>query len=132
MRSGRASEALAPLQRALAQQPNYPFAAFALADASEASLQPLLGLPALDALWPTHRNVRCAARAIELAALGRDEPQAFAWLERLMELDEFELQRCEAALQGLVAAGWKLTRAQGFDLFPHTPHVECLMVLERA
>jgi 23S rRNA (uracil1939-C5)-methyltransferase len=32
----------------------------------------------------------------------------------------------------LVAAGWKLTRAQGFDLFPHTPHVECLMVLERA
>lgn len=31
----------------------------------------------------------------------------------------------------LVAAGWRLHSAQGFDLFPHTPHVECLMVLER-
>jgi len=32
----------------------------------------------------------------------------------------------------LCASGWRLLRARGFDLFPHTPHIECLMVLERA
>lgn len=32
----------------------------------------------------------------------------------------------------LCSSGWRLVSAQGFDLFPHTPHVECLMVLERA
>jgi 23S rRNA (uracil1939-C5)-methyltransferase len=31
----------------------------------------------------------------------------------------------------LVAAGWRLTRVQAIDLFPHTPHLECVLRLER-
>lgn len=31
----------------------------------------------------------------------------------------------------LVSHGWQLTRVHGFDLFPQTPHVEALAVLER-
>jgi 23S rRNA (uracil1939-C5)-methyltransferase len=31
----------------------------------------------------------------------------------------------------LVAHGWKLARVQPVDLFPHTPHVECVLTLER-
>ena len=29
------------------------------------------------------------------------------------------------------ARGWKLTRVQGVDMFPHTPHLEVVSVLER-
>jgi len=31
----------------------------------------------------------------------------------------------------LVAAGWRLSRVQALDLFPHTPHLECVLSLER-
>ncbi len=32
---------------------------------------------------------------------------------------------------GLAAGGWRLARVRPFDLFPHTPHVECVLLLER-
>ncbi len=32
----------------------------------------------------------------------------------------------------LLAAGWKLVRVAALDLFPHTPHLECVMCFERA
>ncbi len=35
-------------------------------------------------------------------------------------------------LSVLVAAGWSLTRVQPIDLFPHTPHLECVFRLERS
>jgi 23S rRNA (uracil1939-C5)-methyltransferase len=31
----------------------------------------------------------------------------------------------------LVAAGWSVTRVRPIDLFPHTPHAECVLTLER-
>jgi 23S rRNA (uracil1939-C5)-methyltransferase len=31
----------------------------------------------------------------------------------------------------LVAAGWTLARVRPIDLFPHTPHLECVLTLER-
>ncbi|MAF65208.1 MAG: 23S rRNA (uracil(1939)-C(5))-methyltransferase RlmD [Planctomycetes bacterium] len=43
---------------------------------------------------------------------------------------------CDLAASGgdvaaLVAAGWSLARVRPIDLFPHTPHVECVLTLER-
>ncbi|HVS08629.1 MAG TPA: 23S rRNA (uracil(1939)-C(5))-methyltransferase RlmD [Planctomycetota bacterium] len=35
-------------------------------------------------------------------------------------------------LRALSAAGLRLVRVQPIDLFPHTPHVECVLVLERS
>jgi 23S rRNA (uracil1939-C5)-methyltransferase len=34
-------------------------------------------------------------------------------------------------LLALSAAGWRLVRGQPVDLFPHTPHLECVFLLER-
>ncbi|MEZ5974734.1 MAG: hypothetical protein R3E96_07785 [Planctomycetota bacterium] len=31
----------------------------------------------------------------------------------------------------LAALGWELVRVRPLDLFPHTPHVECVLTLER-
>ena len=35
-------------------------------------------------------------------------------------------------LAGLIDAGWRVTRIRPIDLFPHTPHVECVFRLERS
>ena len=32
----------------------------------------------------------------------------------------------------LAQAGWRLTRVDAVDLFPHTPHLECVLTFERA
>src|SRR5207302_9853086 len=32
----------------------------------------------------------------------------------------------------LVEAGWVLRRVRPVDMFPHTPHIECVAVLERS
>jgi len=31
----------------------------------------------------------------------------------------------------LTKSGWRATRARPVDLFPHTPHVECVLTLVR-
>ncbi|MCA9002682.1 MAG: 23S rRNA (uracil-5-)-methyltransferase RumA, partial [Planctomycetes bacterium] len=35
-------------------------------------------------------------------------------------------------LRGLQEQGWVLVRVRPLDLFPHTPHVECVLTLERS
>jgi 23S rRNA (uracil1939-C5)-methyltransferase len=35
-------------------------------------------------------------------------------------------------LKDFAAAGWALAEATPFDMFPHTPHIECVARLERA
>jgi 23S rRNA (uracil1939-C5)-methyltransferase len=35
-------------------------------------------------------------------------------------------------IAALAPAGWRATRARPVDLFPQTPHVECVLTLERA
>jgi 23S rRNA (uracil1939-C5)-methyltransferase len=34
-------------------------------------------------------------------------------------------------IAGLGLAGWRITRARPIDLFPHTPHLECVLTLEK-
>jgi len=41
------------------------------------------------------------------------------------------LRAAHADLRRLNAIGWRLLRARPLDLFPHTPHVECVLTLER-
>jgi 23S rRNA (uracil1939-C5)-methyltransferase len=31
----------------------------------------------------------------------------------------------------LAAGGWRVQRVRPVDLFPHTPHIECVLTLER-
>ena len=65
--------------------------------------------------------------------LGRTAAERLAALaaRRIAHLscDPATLARDLAVLAG---RGWSLTRLRGFDLFPQTPHVEVLAVLERA
>jgi 23S rRNA (uracil1939-C5)-methyltransferase len=35
-------------------------------------------------------------------------------------------------LKDFAVAGWTLAEATPFDMFPHTPHIECVARLERA
>jgi 23S rRNA (uracil1939-C5)-methyltransferase len=37
----------------------------------------------------------------------------------------------DALAARLLAAGWSLTRVRPIDLFAHTPHLECVRILER-
>ncbi len=41
------------------------------------------------------------------------------------------LATLERDLRELVGAGWKITAARGFDMFPQTPHLESVVTLER-
>lgn len=41
------------------------------------------------------------------------------------------LRAATRELKPLAAGGWRLTRARPIDLFPHTPHLECVLTLER-
>jgi 23S rRNA (uracil1939-C5)-methyltransferase len=36
-----------------------------------------------------------------------------------------------AELPGILKAGYRVTRAQAVDMFPHTEHIETVMVFER-
>jgi len=51
------------------------------------------------------------------------------WEVRYVSCDPATLARDLAAL---VAAGYRLAHAEAFDLFPQTPHVECVAVIRRA
>lgn len=41
------------------------------------------------------------------------------------------LQSAARDVAQLASAGWKLARVRPIDLFPHTPHLECVLTLER-
>lgn len=107
VKNERWSDALAPLQRALALVPNYTFAARQLLLAARKAGQPGVAEPALQALWPHREDVQTACDGIEAAAEARTWPEARAWLERLMTLDEFDIGNCRRALSACREAGWK-------------------------
>lgn len=106
VKSERWQEALEPLQQALRLSPGYAFAAGQLVQAARQAKAPDLAEPALQMLWPHHPTVATACDGIEMAARAGDQPRAQAWLERLFELDEFEIDRCRAALAAWHDAGW--------------------------
>lgn len=58
------------------------------------------------------------------AGLVRARPQRIVWVS-------CNLAAAAADLARLVAEGWTLVRVQPVDLFPHTPHVETVVTLER-
>jgi tRNA (uracil-5-)-methyltransferase len=71
-----------------------------------------------------------------------DPPRKGCSVEFLSQLYDFAPRRivymsCDPTTQardaqGIVAAGYRITSVQPFDLFPQTRHIECLMVLERS
>jgi tetratricopeptide (TPR) repeat protein len=110
-KSGRWAEALPPLQRALALQPGYTFAARALVHAAREAKQPALAEPALQALWPHRLDVATACDGMEAAAAAGNAQHALAWLQRLMALDEFATEPVQRALGACRTAGWAETMA---------------------
>jgi len=102
----RWQEALEPLQQALRLSPGYAFAARQLVQAAKQANAPALAEPALQMLWPHHPTVSTTCDGIEMAARAGEQARARAWLERLFELEEFEITRCCAALAAWHEAGW--------------------------
>lgn len=99
LKAGRAAEAIEPLQHALKLAPSYSFAAVQLAKAAQDSDQPALAEPALQALWPHRSTVDTAALGIKLAAAAGKREEARAWLDRLFELDDYDIDQCREAFQ---------------------------------
>ena len=60
------------------------------------------------------------------------------WSHLHVALKHLERERAPVARGGerdlgrLVQSGYELVRARPVDLFPHTPHVECVFTLERS
>lgn len=106
VKAGRSQDALEPLQQALRLAPGYAFAARQLVQAARQANAPELAESALQMLWPHHSDVVTACDGIEMAARAGQQAWAQAWLERLFELDEFETERCRAALAAWHDAGW--------------------------
>lgn len=102
----RWQEALEPLQQALKLAPGYAFAAGQLVQAARQANVPDLAEAALQMLWPHHPTVATACDGIEMAARAGEQARAQAWLEKLFELQEFEIERCRAALGAWHDAGW--------------------------
>jgi tetratricopeptide (TPR) repeat protein len=106
VKNERGQDALAPLQQALKLAPNYLFAARQLVAAARQAQVHALAEPALQMLWPHHPTVATACDGIEMAALAGHQDVAQVWLERLFGLDDFEIERCRAALAAWHEAGW--------------------------
>jgi cellulose synthase operon protein C len=109
IKGGQCLEALAPLQRALALFPGYAFAVRMLAHAARESGNPDAAEPALQAVWPHLPVVDTACTGIELAIAAREPDRARVWLDRLLTLDAFDIERSTAALQRWREAGWQAT-----------------------
>lgn len=105
LKAGRAAEALAPLQQALALLPGYAFAATQLVEAARKADRPELAEPALQALWPHRRTARTASQGIEMAVAAGRREHARVWLERLFELDSDDVELSKQALQCWRTAG---------------------------
>ncbi len=105
LKAGRAVDALAPLQQALALSPGYAFAASQLVEAARQAAQPELAEPALQALWPHRENAQTACLGIEMAVAAAQPERAEAWLARLVTTDDYEIARCRSTLQAWRGAG---------------------------
>ncbi len=68
---------------------------------------------------------RAGAHPSVLAALVALAPRRIVWVS-------CNPRGAVRELAQLRAQGWRLLQAQPFDLFPHTPHLECVFTLERA
>lgn len=106
VKSQRGQEALVPLQQALQLSPGYAFAARQLVEAARQAQAYALAEPALQMLWPHHPTVGTACDGIEMAARAGRQDWARAWLERLFTLQDFEVDRCRAAMAAWHEAGW--------------------------
>jgi hypothetical protein len=106
VKNRRWQEALWPLQRALELAPAYTFAARQLVLAAREAGSPDLAEPALQSLWPHHPTANTAGDGIEAAAAAQQRERAFAWLARLFEVEDFDIERSRAALKALRQAGW--------------------------
>lgn len=102
----RFSEALEPLLRAVELSPSYTFAVRQLVRAAREAGKPESVQAALQTLWPFHRDVPLACDGLEMAALAGLRAEAEAWLERLLPLEDFDIDHCRRAVAALRQAGW--------------------------
>lgn len=95
-------------------------ARFVLGDVLDSLAAPELPRPDLCVVDPPRAGLHPRVLA-RLAALGA---RRLVWVS-------CNLASAAPQVAELVRAGHRLVRARPFDLFPHTPHVECVLTLER-
>lgn len=104
---GRHAEAVVELRRAVEIEGHYPFAAHVLCDAAEQVGDMASITWAVESQWPTEPTMRLARRAVAAAARSGEREQAFAWLERLVDLEGYDIAQSSQACQAIAEAGWR-------------------------
>lgn len=104
---GRYAEAVVDLRRAVELEGRYTFAARALCEAAEQAGDTASVEWAVRSQWSTEPTPDLARRAVAAACRAGDRALAFEWLERMVDLEGYDLASSRRACEAIEAAGWR-------------------------